>query len=132
MPDNKISVGLVVVFFIIAVLGVIYNLPYCASVFWFLWLLFSVPIERSFFHKKRVELGIVKANESSVCITRKQYLLLYVISGILGSILNVVGVFLSMPSYIMLGIDIVIIVICDVMHGKMQSCLHEEEQSQKG
>lgn len=129
MSADKINIGVVVVFFIIVVLGGIYNLPYCASVAFFLCLLFSTPLERNFFQKKRMELGLVKAVEGSTGITSKQYLLLYVTSGIIGSVLNVAAVFFSMPSYIMLGIDIVVIAVCDVMHGKMQYSLREEERS---
>lgn len=128
MPDEKINVGLVVVFFITAVLGEIYNLPYCASVSWFLWLLFCTPIERSFFKKKRMELGIIKPDAGSADITRKQYLLLYLICAITGSILNVVGVYFSVPTYILLGIDVVVVVICDVLHGKMELSLVGEGQ----
>lgn len=129
MPDDKISVGLVVVFFITAILGIIYDFSYCAAVSWFLWLLFSGPIQRSYFEKKRAKLGITKADGSRTCITRKQYLLLYITSGILGSILNVLCVFFSISDFIILGMDIVLCVICDLIHGKMELSLVAEGQS---
>lgn len=129
MPNDKINVGLVVILFIIAVLGDINNLSYCFFVALFLCLLFCTPLERSNIQKIQVKLGIIKAVKSSSCITRKQYLLLYATSGIIGSILNVICVFFSMPSYIMLGIDIIIIAICAVIHCKMQLSPREEEQS---
>lgn len=129
MPNNKTNVGLVVIFCIIMLLGILYDLPYCTSVFFFLFLLFGVPMEKIYFQKKRVKLGIAKANRSNVCITRKHYLLLYVASAVIGSILNVAAVFFSMPNYLIVGMDIVIMVICRVIHGQMERSLVKEEPS---
>lgn len=129
MPNDKISAKLAVIFCITMMAGTLYNLPYCVSVSFFLFLLFSYPMRRRYFQKKRVKLGIEKDDRSNVCITRKQYLSLYVTSAVIGIIFNVAAVFYSAPDYLIVGIDIVIAVICNVIDFIMKRSLIREEQS---
>lgn len=119
MPNDKINVGLVVVFFAAMVAGDFMDYSYATYIFTFLFVLFAVPLEISNTRRIQKKLGIVNSSETSTGITRNQYLLLYVTSGIIGSILNAAGVFFSMSGYILYGIDAVIVVACIVIHRKM-------------
>ena len=120
MTNDRINLVLFVIFLIILILGVLNDLPYCASVSFFLCLLFDDPMYRNYARRKRVKLGIAEADSLNVCLTRKQYLLLYVTSAVIGSILNVIAVFFSMPSYFIIGMDIIITLICSAIHTKME------------
>ena len=87
-------------------------------------------MEENYSRRRRIELGIVKADDrGNVYITKKQYFLLYGISAVIGSIFNVIAVFFSMPHYLILGIDIGITVICNVIHFIMKRSLMREEPS---